>query len=376
MHIILLITGLMDTQRLHTLVSRQLTGEASETELAELFALLQQDAESGRIYTSLIAFWQTENQPDDEVLEATYLLHQQRMELAGAGVPGNYSSADSMDETRPVFTRRRNWLIAAAFAAICLSVFLLAQKNAAFPLQNAQAGTPQKMEVHTQFGNRTKLLLSDGTQVWVNSGSKILYDKDFNKETREIQLEGEAYFIVTKDSSRPFIIHTAKMDVRVLGTQFNVKAYEHAKTVETSLVSGSITVTLKKNDKKYTLVPNQKLLLFTTDDAVKNWKQGKKIVADSAGVVIDDLNLQDPELQKPEIGWTRNILSFEDESFEDVAAKMERWYNVSFQFKNEKRRLQYLSGAFENETIEEALAALKITTGFNYRVSGKSVLIY
>jgi ferric-dicitrate binding protein FerR (iron transport regulator) len=230
--------------------------------------------------------------------------------------------------------------------------------------------------VATSNGSRTKLILPDGSSVWLNAGSKLNYNKNFDAALREVYLTGEAFFDVVKDPERPFLIHTSKMDVRVLGTQFNVKAYEQDKTFETSLIHGSVEVFLKKEPgKKYLLKPNQKLVL--TNKA----SQQNKITDVSADlkeplVQIKELTYINGSNKDVESSWTRNILSFEDESFSEVSKKMERWYDVKFEFNNKHWETEFLSGSFEKESLDQAMTALKFSTGFDFSIKDKIITIY
>ncbi|RYY43529.1 MAG: FecR family protein, partial [Chitinophagaceae bacterium] len=209
---------------------------------------------------------------------------------------------------------------------------------------------------------------------------KLNYNKDFEKGSREVYLTGEAFFNVVHDADRPFLIHTSAINIKVLGTQFNVKAYDEDVTTETSLIRGSVEVELKSDPaKKYLLKPNQKLVL--SNEAIQG--QVKK-VAEGRGLPA---NLEeDPEIKELaylkddnktniESSWTRNILSFEDEVFGQVARKMERWYDVNFEFKNKRWTREYMSGSFESESLEQAMQALKFSTGFNFKIEGKKVII-
>src|SRR4029078_631833 len=101
--------------------------------------------------------------------------------------------------------------------------------------------------VSTKRGSKSKVQLPDGTQVWLNADSRIAYNEKFQGNLREVTLEGEAYFDVVRDEKRPFVIHTAAIDIKVLGTAFNVRSYANEKNTETSLIRGSIEVTLVKS---------------------------------------------------------------------------------------------------------------------------------
>jgi ferric-dicitrate binding protein FerR (iron transport regulator) len=166
------------------------------------------------------------------------------------------------------------------------------------------------------------------------------------------------------------------MDVKVLGTQFNVKAYEQDKNFETSLIKGSVEVFLNKDpSKKYHLKPNQKLVLANVvSDNGRN--TGITRVAEEPLIIIKALTYINGTNNDVESSWTRNILSFEDESFSEVSKKMERWYDVKFEFRDKRWENEFLSGSFEKESLDQAMNALKFSTGFNFSINNKIISIY
>jgi ferric-dicitrate binding protein FerR (iron transport regulator) len=224
--------------------------------------------------------------------------------------------------------------------------------------------------------------LPDGTHVWLNAGSKLTYDKEFNSSRREVTLTGEGYFDVVRNEKKPFIIHTEKMDVKVLGTRFNVKSYPNDKATEAALIHGSIEVSLKDRPlEKIILKPNEKIVVANRDTflSVSNGPRSQKANLEPL-VAIKHLTYQKEDSSIIETSWLDNKLVFEDESFKDLALKMERWYGVSIIFKDEKTAAMRFTGAFESETIEDAMRALKITATvnantFNYTLHDKKVTI-
>ncbi len=212
--------------------------------------------------------------------------------------------------------------------------------------------------------------MPDGTKVWLNAGSELIYDKNYGNKLREVSLTGEAYFDVVKNPERPFLIHTRKMDIKVLGTAFNVKCYPGEKTTETSLVRGSIEVTLKDRQEKIMLKPNEKLVINNNDyiPAKENRKQAQEL-SKTAGVLVEKpiislshLTFYPADSTVIETAWVQNRLVFSGENFEEVALKMERWYNVKIKFNDEKLKEETLTGNFEKETVEEALRALQLAS--------------
>jgi ferric-dicitrate binding protein FerR (iron transport regulator) len=176
----------------------------------------------------------------------------------------------------PVAGRRRwlgvfrsSWFQTAAAAAVvgvaAAAWFLIKPRSGV-----GGAGGSQQ-EVFTAVGSRTHMTLPDGTKVWLNAGSRIHYEKSFGEQGREISLVGEAFFDVASNPKKPFIIHTAKLDIRVLGTSFNVKSYPSDKTTEATLVRGMIEVSiLDRPADKIVLKPNEKLIVTNKDSLAED----------------------------------------------------------------------------------------------------------
>jgi ferric-dicitrate binding protein FerR (iron transport regulator) len=240
------------------------------------------------------------------------------------------------------------------------------------------AQIPSPSIISTKYGSKTSVTLPDGTKVWINSGSKLTYDNDFGTTAREVNLTGEAFFDVTHNAEKPFIIHTSKMSIRVLGTAFNVRCYDDEEKIETSLIRGRIEVTLNnKPDKKIYLNPADKLILMN-DEIVEAPKpsaspsiihplQQKTIrLPLPEEISIQHITYQPADSSVVETSWVDNRLAFVGDTFEEVAKKMEKWYGVHITITHKKLKQTKLTGAFEDETIEQALKALQITTPFNY----------
>ncbi|HEX4959176.1 MAG TPA: FecR domain-containing protein [Lacibacter sp.] len=368
-------------ERIWHLFARKLTGDASVQERQELEQLLRNDAAMHYEILMIEQLWEAETPVDSDYLEATYLLHHQKMQKLGIE-PGKTLIQEAENEFHPsprrYLTVKRVAAIMVAAVIITASVIWLTQK----PSSSLQAATLPVQAVKTAVtknGTRTKLTLPDGTGVWLNAGSKLNYEKVGEGSTREVYLTGEAYFDVVRNPKRPFIIHTSAMDVKVLGTQFNVKAYPDDATVETSLIHGSVQVFLKNEPgKSYLLKPNEKLVLYKNKvmEGPKVSGLQKPEVSTTPKVAIQKLSYVNGSALASETAWTHNMLSFTDETFEEVAQKMERWFNVEVEFKNEQLKDVRLTGSFENETLQQAIAALQFSTRFQFTIENNRLLIY
>lgn len=229
-------------------------------------------------------------------------------------------------------------------------------------------------------GSRTRSLLPDGTLVWLNAGSKLHYENDFNGRTREVRLEGEAFFDVAKQPHRPFIVHTSGIDIRVLGTAFNVKSYPEDKTVETTLYRGLVQVSRQEDitKKSIQLRPNEKLIL--PKQAAKEEEKLSDEKTDwtnqlPASFTITHIDSTKKESERIETAWLYSRLEFRGDSFEELAPKLERWYNVTIVFADEKVKQLNVTGSFEKETVEQAFVALKEAFPINYKINNREILV-
>ena len=144
------------------------------------------------------------------------------------------------------FHKRRLWLTLSGFAAVFIIGFIVAYF---FIRQSGYDVIQEKIiynELDIPIGSKSKITLSDGTQIWLNAGSTLKYPSKFSDKKREIFFEGEAFFDVSKDKNRPFIVRTSEINIRVLGTKFNVKSYPEDNIIEATLVSGSIEIETRR----------------------------------------------------------------------------------------------------------------------------------
>jgi ferric-dicitrate binding protein FerR (iron transport regulator) len=157
-----------------------------------------------------------------------------------------------------------------------------------------------------------------------------------------------------------------------LGTAFNVKAYPDEKTTETSLIRGSVEVTLDKRPGEHIILkPNEKLVVANEDEKAETKMDPAK--KDPKVAISELTHINDTTIV--ETSWVHNELIFRDETFSDIAKKMERWYGVTIIIEDEKIALERLSGTLTTETVQEALNALQYSEKFHYSIKGNTILI-
>jgi transmembrane sensor len=367
----------MSQEKFWVLLSKKLSAEASAQELVELENLIIEHPEWQYAIQNLEDLWKHQPQKDNLHEEDAYMLHLHRM--TELNIPFGDGPVDL-----PAIPRRNNraWYWAAAACLVAVAGFLTFGRNNNTE-KEAEPITKQTNEISTHRGSKSKVQLPDGTTVWLNSGSKLTYNKDFGKGVREVSLSGEGYFDVKRNPDVPFIIHTSSINIKVLGTVFNVKAYPEDEKTETSLIHGSIEVTIKNrpND-KIILSPSEKLVVdnntISHNDKVVTSKDGGKV----AGVdfrtlmAINKLKYVNEDSVIGETEWVHNRLFIRDESFKEMAVKLERWYNVRIDISDDRLMEKRFSATFENETIEQVLDALKMIVPFKYKYAENEIIIH
>jgi ferric-dicitrate binding protein FerR (iron transport regulator) len=272
--------------------------------------------------------------------------------------------------------RRRIVRWAAASIVVLLlatGYWLLILKPSASFKRSDNTVSENKAIIITKPGFKTDITLPDGSHVWLNADSKITHSKYFKGTAREVFLTGEAYFDVVKDNSRPFIVHTHTIDLKVLGTAFNVRAYEDEKETETSLVHGSVEVTVKNNPaKKIILKPSEKLVV---KNQVTDTVQSKKIEEEKPFIAISKMRYYGRDSSAVETSWVKNRLVFSKENLDEIALKIERWFNVKVTITDASLKDSKYNGVFEDETLEEVMEALRLTGNFHYTIKGVQVII-
>lgn len=375
----------MPHDRLWELLAKKLSGEATLPELDELTELLRQQPDMHYPLQAITDLWHYHPPHNDDPATA-YDRHLNRM--AAMSVDFSSPAEDAIidlplleEKTNPSGTRKLVWvMISCLFVAVAAVWFLnVGRDRQSSPGPgNPGASTVPISEVSTGNGSKSKTVLPDGTQVWLNAGSKLVYNKDFGQTKREATLTGEAYFDVVKDPSKPFVIHTSQLDIRVLGTAFNVRSYPGDKTTEASLIRGSIEVRIhERPNEKILLKPNEKLVVNNDPDPVQVKDVTPKAIKKAEPlVVIDRLNYWPSDSTILETSWMENKLIFRDESFAELASRMERWFGVEISFNDAGLQKERLTGIFETETLQQALHALQITSPFRYRIEGNKVYLF
>jgi Fe2+-dicitrate sensor, membrane component len=361
----------MKNQRFVYLVTRQLAGDATPEERDALDELLASDRQLREVY--ILLFKKPEKVADEEICShamQAYTAHFAKIQLAQMQANENGRARNRGRRTK----RLLGWCGSAAVVAICW-IFVRTGSN-----EDASHGeasiTPT--EVTTDKGMKKHFFLPDSTEVWLNADSRLVYKNDPSVAARVINFTGEAYFDVAEKAGRPFIIYANGIQIRVLGTSFNVRAYPDEENTETALLEGMIEVTVDEHPRnKIYLRPGEKLSV--RNHAAKETSPGAvgpaAEEATSQKLLVSELKMDPEALTAPETSWKENQLVFDGERFDKVMSKISRWYNVEIEVTNEELHGQRFTADFENKTIRQVLDALQYTAGFKYKLVGDTVYI-
>lgn len=229
------------------------------------------------------------------------------------------------------------------------------KKDAALLYDQENGSTTEAVinTLSTPAGGQYKVVLSDGTKVWLNAASALQYPAVFNGASREVILTGEAYFEVAGNAGKPFFVKVNDMQVQVLGTHFNIKAYAGDQQVMTTLLEGAVRV--KRGAGSVLLMPGQQASLNKQDGTLRT----------AAG---------DPELA---LAWKNGLLAFKNDALPDVMRTISRWYDVEVVYEEDIDKADiHVSGAMRRqEYISKALEILELTAGVHFKVTGRTVTV-
>lgn len=272
-------------------------------------------------------------------------------------------------------------LTAAATVASVIVLFgylILHKQNQINQLASTSGGYT---EIFSPRGQRTQVTLPDQTKVWLNAESSIKYAADFNCKVREVFLNGEAFFEVSKNQTKPFLVNATVIKVKVYGTSFNVKAFSHENNIETTLIEGKLSVIPLSEEgngsNEIFLKPNEKCIYEKNTSNIYNEPEKNsagqihknqtqyiipdKVMARPRVIIEKNVNPEQEEL------WKDGKLIFKNESFEVLAVRLERWYDVKIHFENDVIKSYKFTGVFEKETINQAMEALRLSSKKSYR---------
>jgi len=357
------------------LICGYLKNELTEDETSRLISWLEQDKKNKRLFDEMSDLWVTARatspDPGFDAREG-FLRFREKIK-----------STNNLKESKTKTFRLRTLLRYAAIFIIAFSaggsLFFFVGRNSIEPaLQSVN-------KIVVPLGSKAWFSLSDGTFVTLNAGSTLNVSNGYGINNRIVRLDGEGYFNIAKDTNNPFVVQTPFLNVRALGTEFNVKAYSVDKTIETTLVSGSLQIEPVKevNQGRITVLkPNQKVTFFKEDFVFTDEQEDKENEIPARTVSVKKIRTVAPaRLIKEDIdvnpvtSWKENRWIFEQQSLAQIAVDLERKFDVRIIFESEKLKSYRFTGTILAEPIEQVLIALSMTAPINYNVRGRVVTL-
>lgn len=212
-------------------------------------------------------------------------------------------------------------------------------------------------KIETPKGGQFQLILSDGTKVWLNASSSLRYPSVFGQDERKVELDGEAYFEVAKNTAKPFLVSSSKQIVEVLGTHFNINAYTNEPVVSTTLLEGSIKVTSPSVNTYKIIRPGQQSLIDRDDD--------------DSGIKVKNI---DPD---EAVAWKNGYFMFEKEELGSILRKVSRWYDVEIENPQGKKldKLLFSGTVSKYSDVSKVLRKLELTESVRFKTIGRRIIV-
>lgn len=244
------------------------------------------------------------------------------------------------------------WLLrfqrVAAILILPLLIYTLWSISNLNEINNKRSTTLKNTE--TAFGVRTQIELSDGTMVWMNSGSKLSYPEEFDGSTREVKLIGEAYFQVKSDKDHPFFVDLNGYKIKATGTSFNISNYPGDKDISTFLEHGKVSMLMGNEEGQLEPIQLKENELIILNKAQKQYK-----IQSTDGLKY--------------LGWIKGLLILKNDSINYVADRLGRWYNAEVIFDEKLSKSGYVfTATFKQESLEEAIKLLSYSSPITYKI--------
>ncbi|HZL10076.1 MAG TPA: FecR domain-containing protein [Prolixibacteraceae bacterium] len=257
-------------------------------------------------------------------------------------------------KTKSIFLQKTGLSTLLKYAAVFILAFSLGTASFYFMNSNQQKELANLYNtIDVPYGERSRITLYDGTRVWLNSGTKFRYPVVFSPQTRDVYMQGEAYFDVAKDSKHPFIVNAGQLKVEVLGTHFNVCAYTDDNEFSATLEEGSVNAVNTSSGKSMIIKPGEQVVVNREANNLKRQEVNTELFT----------------------SWKENLLKFEDAPFEDVIKKMERWYDVNISVDPAIDTKERYTMTIKTESLREMLQLVTRTTNMKYEINENNVVL-
>ncbi|AHW61531.1 FecR family protein [Draconibacterium orientale] len=328
---------MQEKQSIKSLIIAKLDGEISLQEKERLYNWMAKSKKNTRYYTEIKDLWEASLANASEIAKTSQ--EWERFKNRIAAHPNNIEKR----------LRIVTWTRVAAILALGLLITNLVKPY-------FKPAVPVYMTSIAPAGSVAQTILPDGTMIYLNAGSEIKYDVNAESNLREVFIDGEAWFDVERNEEKPFIVHTPYYDVKVLGTQFNVKTYKDEETVVTTLEEGSVQVLSTEQFKL------QRNVVLKPGEQLAYNKTNKKLYIEEVDTRLFT-------------SWKDNKLIFLNMSFADLIKLLERKFGVNIEVIDKTILDEHYTGTIKNETILEILNIIQHTHPIKYEIKGQKIII-
>lgn len=364
------------------LIEKYLSGELTDSEVKRLYEWVSGDENNRKYFAQVKNTWVASGRKKQE----------KNIDVSKEKQLFDYRKTIQKTSGNQIYRiksiEKSKWDLFLKVAATILLVYSIGITSSKYFIPNET----QYNELVTRNGEKSQITLVDGSNIWLNSNSSLRYPEHMNEKNIDIFLDGEAFFDINKVPGRKIAVHTSDLKINVLGTAFNVKSYPEDGITETTLVRGKITIDgkRKKLNQQLVLKPHQQATFisssgsFVVSDVNEEKKEEtvpvntgkpattvKPNIADSKAQMIISESV-DTDLFT---SWKDGKLVFKSERFEDLALRMERWYDVKIEIRGKELKNSRYTGTFEKESIEQALRALSLSLPFDYSIDQNRITI-
>lgn len=353
-----------------TLLHKYLSGESTEEEKRQVDSWIESDPRNEEFMDSLIKIWEVkpgeEIEVDARAAWETFkhkLTEEQRTVSHEKGT--NIYALNEQGSPHYSYAKKsrgykRAVAISVSAAAVFLVAFLFYQFSslAAGFYADSSSDPPKVQEIITERGQRTNLLLFDGTSVQLNAESRIRIPPGFGDSTRIVHLEGQAYFDVTHKPDMPFVVHSGNTFTKVLGTKFDVKAYPGDKQVQVVVEEGKVSLS------------NSRTAGTDNEDRRVNKGQIGLLKEDGRTVVSNTMEIE------RYLGWKDGRLIFDSTTLDEAIQQLERWYDISIVLADPSVKSEKLTASFKNEPMTEVMNIISLSLDLYYEREGRTFTFY
>jgi len=326
----------------YNLFARKISGQTSDVENKKFDELIASSDEAKRSFEDLNEIWSESFFSDNET------------ELVSQNEARDEVWVKTFGSGKENRVRKFDLIYFAKIAAV-ISLFIAASVSFYYILDTQPTEVSEVTIIHKQTfsGQKSTITLPDGTEVWMNSESILTYTSDFNDSIRIITLEGQAYFDVFKDATKPFIVKCRDIEVEALGTSFDVNGYAGA-PIQVSLLTGSVKLSVPSTNL------NSNLVLYPGEYSIVDKKE-----------IQEKGNFDPYEV----LAWKEGRLIFQEQTLEEIIPKLEMWYGVKIENRSSLPSTKHFNGTFEKENLDNILHNIGLSMGFTHKIDGHTILI-